>query len=215
MASHATVEPSAQRHDEPRRSWTVFGLMIAAQIMVIIDVSVVNVALPSISDGLHLSATDYQWTVSAYVLLSGGLLLLGGRIADLLNRRRAFLAGVGLFTTASLASGLAQSPIELIVARAAQGAGAALLTPAALSIIMTAYAGRQRQSALAVWGTVGSLGIAAGVLFGGALTSALGWRAVFFITCPSVSPSSSARCVPSPAAARSRARSAASTCPAR
>jgi len=184
MASHATVEPSAQRHDEPRRSWTVFGLMIAAQIMVIIDVSVVNVALPSISDGLHLSATDYQWTVSAYVLLSGGLLLLGGRIADLLNRRRAFLAGVGLFTTASLASGLAQSPIELIVARAAQGAGAALLTPAALSIIMTAYAGRQRQSALAVWGTVGSLGIAAGVLFGGALTSALGWRAVFFINVP-------------------------------
>jgi EmrB/QacA subfamily drug resistance transporter len=118
------------------------------------------------------------------VLLSGGLLLLGGRIADLLNRRRAFLTGVGLFTAASLASGLAQTPLTLILARAAQGAGAALLTPAALSIIMTVYAGRQRQSALAVWGTVGSLGIAAGVLFGGALTSALGWRAVFFINVP-------------------------------
>jgi EmrB/QacA subfamily drug resistance transporter len=158
--------------------------MIAAQFMAILDVSVVNVALPSISDALHLSAADHQWTISAYVLLSGGLLLLGGRIADLLNRRRAFLAGVALFTTSSLVSGLAQTPLTLILARAGQGAGAALLTPAALSIIMTAYAGRQRQTALAVWGTVGSLGIAAGVLFGGALTSALGWRAVFFINVP-------------------------------
>jgi EmrB/QacA subfamily drug resistance transporter len=158
--------------------------MIAAQFMVILDVSVVNVALPSISRALDLSAGQYQWTVSAYVLLSGGLLLLGGRIADLLDRRRAFLAGIGLFTAASLASGLAQTPLALVVSRAAQGAGAALLTPAALSIIMTAYAGRQRQTALAVWGTVGSLGIAAGVLFGGALTSGLGWRAVFFINVP-------------------------------
>ncbi len=170
--------------DEPRRPWTVFALMIAAQFMVILDVSVVNVALPSISSSLQLTAADYQWVISAYVLLSGGLLLLGGRIADLVDRRRAFLAGIGLFTVASLVSGVAQTPLTLILARAAQGAGAALLTPAALSIIMTAYAGRQRQTALAVWGTVGSLGIAAGVLFGGALTSALGWRAVFFINVP-------------------------------
>ena len=207
MSARPTAEPAAPAHehpdtpgghapvghphghpappvDEPRRPWTVFALMIAAQFMVILDVSVVNVALPSISDALHLSAADYQWTISAYVLLSGGLLLLGGRIADLLNRRGAFLTGVGLFTTASLVSGLAQTPLTLILARGAQGAGAALLTPAALSIIMTAYAGRQRQTALAVWGTVGSLGIAAGVLFGGALTSALGWRAVFFINVP-------------------------------
>jgi EmrB/QacA subfamily drug resistance transporter len=178
--------PTTHAHhpDEPRRSWTVFALMIAAQFMVILDVSVVNVALPSISRSLHLSPADYQWTVSAYVLLSGGLLLLGGRVADLLNRRGAFVAGVGLFTVASLTSGLAQAPVQLILSRAAQGAGAALLTPAALSIIMTAYAGRQRQTALAVWGTVGSLGIAAGVLFGGALTSGLGWRAVFFINVP-------------------------------
>ncbi|MGY1833119.1 MFS transporter [Geodermatophilus sp. SYSU D01180] len=181
---HPSTSPTATPVDEPRRSWTVFGLMIAAQVMVILDVSVVNVALPSISRGLHLSAADYQWTVSAYVLLSGGLLLLGGRIADLIERRGAFLAGVGLFTAASLTSALAQAPWMLIVSRAAQGAGAALLTPAALSIIMTAYAGKQRQTALAVWGTVGSLGIAAGVLFGGALTSALGWRAVFFINVP-------------------------------
>jgi EmrB/QacA subfamily drug resistance transporter len=180
---HPAAGPSPSA-DEPRRSWTVFGLMIAAQIMVILDVSVVNVALPSISRGLHLSASDYQWTISAYVLLSGGLLLLGGRIADLINRRSAFLAGIGLFTAASLASGLAQAPWQLIASRAAQGAGAALLTPAALSIIMTTYAGKQRQTALGVWGTVGSLGIAAGVFFGGALTTALGWRAVFFINVP-------------------------------
>jgi EmrB/QacA subfamily drug resistance transporter len=195
-AAHAHPHPQAAHGHAPqppvdpgvdertRRSWAVFGLMIAAQVMVILDVSVVNVALPSIGRGLHLSAADYQWTVSAYVLLSGGLLLLGGRIADLVNRRSAFLAGIGLFTAASLASGLAQAPWMLIASRAAQGAGAALLTPAALSIIMTAYAGRQRQTALGIWGTVGSLGIAAGVLFGGSLTTALGWRAVFFINVP-------------------------------
>jgi EmrB/QacA subfamily drug resistance transporter len=191
MSAHPAVDPATPTHPsptpgagEPRRSWIVFALMIAAQFMVILDVSVVNVALPSISRALHLSPADYQWAISAYVLLSGGLLLLGGRIADLIDRRRAFLAGIGLFTAASLVSGLVQSSLPLIVARGAQGAGAALLTPAALSIIMTAYAGRQRQTALAVWGTVGSLGIAAGVLFGGTLTSALGWRAVFFINVP-------------------------------
>lgn len=199
MTAHpAAVEPTAVQHphahppahpagpalDEARRPWTVFALMIAAQFMVILDVSVVNVALPSISRGLRLSASDYQWVVSAYVLLSGGLLLLGGRIADLFDRRRAFLAGIGVFTAASLVSGLAQTPLTLIASRAAQGAGAALLTPAALSIVLNAYAGRQRQTALAVWGAIGSTGIAAGVLFGGALTSALGWRAVFFINVP-------------------------------
>src|SRR3954466_13172146 len=191
MSAHSAAAPAAPAHpsaelvaDEPRRPWTIFALMNAAQFMVILDVSVVNVALPSISRALRLSSADSQWTISAYVLLSGGLLLLGGRIADLLNRRGAFLTGIGLFTAASLVSGVAQTPLTLILARAAQGAGAALLTPAALSIIMTAYAGRQRQTALAVWGTVGSLGIAAGVLFGGSLTSALGWRAVFFINVP-------------------------------
>ncbi|HZC73192.1 MAG TPA: MFS transporter [Jatrophihabitans sp.] len=200
MSSHVAAEPKSPAHhhhttqpaphaddrgpSEARRPWTVFALMIAAQFMVILDVSVVNVALPSISRGLHLTASDYQWVVSVYVLMSGGLLLLGGRIADLFDRRRAFLTGVTTFTAASLVSGLAQTPATLIAARAGQGAGAALLTPAALSIIMTAYAGRQRQTALAVWGAIGSTGIAAGVLFGGALTSALGWRAVFFINVP-------------------------------
>jgi EmrB/QacA subfamily drug resistance transporter len=198
MPNHPTAAPAPTDHVHPphrppttessaaefRRPWTAFALMIAAQMMVILDVSVVNVALPSISRGLHLSAADYQWTVSAYVLLSGGLLLLGGRVADLLNRRGAFLAGVGLFTAASLASAVAQSPWMLIAARGAQGAGAALLTPAALSIVMTTYSGKQKQAALAVWGAIGSLGIAVGVLFGGALTSALGWRAVFLVNVP-------------------------------
>ena len=177
---------SAAPHDvaAERRSWLTFALMIAAQIMVIIDVSVTNVALPSISRGLHLSSSQYQWTVSAYVLLSGGLLLLGGRIADLFDRRRAFMAGVGLFTTASIVSGLATTPLMLILARAAQGAGAALATPAALSIIMTTYSGHQRQKALAIWGAIGSAGLAIGVLAGGTLTTALGWRAVFFVNAP-------------------------------
>jgi EmrB/QacA subfamily drug resistance transporter len=176
----------AGSHDaaETHRSWLTFALMIAAQIMVIIDVTVTNVALPSISRGLHLSSSQYQWTVSAYVLLSGGLLLLGGRIADLFDRRKAFVTGVGLFTTASIASGLATTPLMLIIARAAQGAGAALATPAALSIVVTTYAGKQQQKALAIWGAIGSAGLAIGVLAGGALTSALGWRAVFFINAP-------------------------------
>jgi EmrB/QacA subfamily drug resistance transporter len=118
------------------------------------------------------------------VLLSGGLLLLGGRLADLVDRRTVFLTGLTLFTGASLASGFAGDATALVLSRSAQGAGAALLTPAALSVVMTTYAGRQRATALAVWGTVASMGIAAGVLFGGILTSAFGWRAVFFVNVP-------------------------------
>src|SRR3954453_3511973 len=158
--------------------------MLAAQVMVVLDVSVVNVALPSIATDLHLTSADYQWAVSAYVLLSGGLLLLGGRMADLFDRRRMFLTGLTVFTLGSLASGLAASPLMLILARGAQGAGAAMLTPAAMSIVVTTYAGRQRATALALWGTVASMGIAAGVLFGGILTTVFDWRAVFFINVP-------------------------------
>jgi EmrB/QacA subfamily drug resistance transporter len=158
--------------------------MLAAQVMVVLDVSVVNVALPSIGADLHFSSADYQWAVSAYVLLSGGLLLLGGRMADLFDRRRMFLAGLALFTGASLVSGFADSALTLVLSRGAQGAGAAMLTPAAMSIVMTTYAGKQRAAALAVWGTIASMGIAAGVLFGGLLTSIFDWRAVFFINVP-------------------------------
>src|SRR6188472_3535153 len=185
--SHAiqtATAPHAADEQAVRRPWTVLGLMLAAQFMVVLDVSVVNVALPSIGADLHFSSSDYQWTVSAYVLMSGGLLLLGGRMSDLFDRRRMFLIGVTLFTGASLVSGLADSALTLIVARGAQGAGAAMLTPAAMSIVMTTYAGKQRAAALAVWGTIASMGIAAGVLFGGLLTSIFDWRAVFFINVP-------------------------------
>ena len=158
--------------------------MLLAQVMVILDVSVVNVALPTIGADLNLSSGDYQWLISAYVLLSGGLLLLGGRLADLFRRRSVFLTGLTLFTAASLISGLSAGALQLILSRAAQGTGAALLTPAALSIIMTTYSGKQRAVALSVWGAIGSSGIAIGVLFGGVLTSWLGWQAVFFINVP-------------------------------
>jgi EmrB/QacA subfamily drug resistance transporter len=185
--THAPAAATGAAHDdqpEQRRPWTVLGVMIMAQLMVILDVSVVNVALPSIGRALDFTSTDYQWTVSAYVLLSGGLLLLGGRLADLLDRRTMFLSGLALFTAASLVSATASSAAALVLSRGAQGAGAALLTPAALSILMSTYAGRQRATALAIWGTVGSLGIALGVLFGGVLTTAFGWRAIFFVNIP-------------------------------
>ena len=185
MSTHVHhSDATSPEEQEKRRPWTVLCLMLAAQFMVVLDVSVVNVALPSIGESLRMSSGDYQWAVSAYVLFSGGFLLLGGRLADLFDRRRMFLTGLGLFTLGSLASGLAGSAFALIASRAAQGTGAAMLTPAAMAIVMTTYAGRQRATALGVWGTVASMGIAAGVLFGGVLTSALDWRAVFFINVP-------------------------------
>jgi EmrB/QacA subfamily drug resistance transporter len=173
-----------EKADEVRRPWTILAVMLMAQLMVILDISVVNVALPSIGKALDFVSADYQWTVSAYVLLSGGLLLFGGRLADLLDRRTMFLSGLTLFTTASMVSATASSATAMILSRGAQGAGAALLTPAALSIIMSTYTGRQRATALGIWGTIGSLGIAMGVLFGGVLTTAFGWRAIFFINVP-------------------------------
>jgi EmrB/QacA subfamily drug resistance transporter len=167
-----------------RRSWAVLVVLCAAQFMVILDVTVVNVALPSIGQALHFAAADLQWVVTAYVLLSGGLVLLGGRASDLVGRRRVYLAGLGLFTTASLASGLAPTASALIAARAGQGLGAALLTPAALSIITAAYSGSQRAAALSIWAAIGSAGAAAGVLAGGMLTTWLGWRSIFLVNVP-------------------------------
>jgi EmrB/QacA subfamily drug resistance transporter len=173
---------AAITHCEP---WSVLLLMLVAQFMVIVDITVVNVALPSIGAALQFtSSADLQWVVTAYVLFSGGLLLLGGRSADLLGRRRVFLAGLVSFAIASLGSGLASSPETLVVARAAQGFGAALLTPAALSIIATTYQGAQRSTALAWWGAVSGAGAAAGVLTGGIVTSLFGWQWVFFINVP-------------------------------
>jgi EmrB/QacA subfamily drug resistance transporter len=166
------------------RPWIVLILLSIAQFMVILDVTVVNVALPSIGSDLSFAPADLQWVVTAYVLFTGGLLLLGGRAADVLGRRPVFLTGLGIFTTASLTSGLAGSPEWLIVSRGAQGLGAALLTPGALSIITTTYTGEQRTKALAIWGAIGGAGAAAGVVLGGVLTSWLGWESVLFINVP-------------------------------
>jgi EmrB/QacA subfamily drug resistance transporter len=167
-----------------RQPWSVLVLLCVAQFMVVLDITVVNVALPSIGADLGFTQTDLQWVITAYVLVAGGLLLLGGRAADLLGRRRVFLAGVVVFTGASLVSGLASSPEMLIAARAAQGLGAALLTPAALSIIVTTYTGPQHTRALAAWGAIASAGAAAGMLFGGMLTTWLSWEWVFLINVP-------------------------------
>jgi len=150
----------------------------------VLDISVVNTALPTIGASLDLQSSDLQWMVTAYLLMSGGGLLLGGRIADLLPRRRVFMAGMLTFTAASFVSGLASGASELIMARGAQGVGAALMTPAALSLIMTTYQGAQRARGLALWGAIGGLGIAGGVIVGGALTTWAGWQAIFWVNVP-------------------------------
>lgn len=173
-----------QPSGEPRQSWAVMSLALVAQVLVVLDISVVNAALPTIGRSLQLNSSDLPWLVTAYLLTSGGGLLLGGRIADLLPRKRVFLAGMTVFTTASLLSGFASSAGELIGTRAAQGLGAALMTPAALSIIMTTYSGTQRAKGLALWGAVGSLSVAAGVLLGGALTTWAGWQLIFWVNVP-------------------------------
>lgn len=175
---------AAEPDNGARKSWTVLALALTAQILVVLDISVVNTALPAIGKSLGLGSSDLQWLVTAYLLLSGGALLLGGRIADLLPRRRVFLTGMTIFTGASLFSGFAGSAGELIAARATQGLGAALMTPAALSLVMTTYSGAQRTKGLALWGAVGSLGVAAGVLFGGALTTWAGWQLIFWVNVP-------------------------------
>src|SRR5258708_29133471 len=167
-----------------RRSWSLLVLLSVAQFMVILDATVVNVALPSIARSLSFGAGGLQWVVTAYVLASGGLVIVGGRAAALVRRRPIFPAGLAVFTAASLASGLAPTAAALIAARAGQGLGAALLTPAALSIITTSYAGAQRAAALGAWGAIGGAGAAAGGLAGGVLTSWLRWRSVFLVNVP-------------------------------
>ena len=168
-----------------RRKWLALALLAAVQFMVVLDIAVVNVALPSIQEDLGFSQENLQWVMSAYALFFGGLLLLGGRSADLLGRRRVFLAGVVVFTLASLGAGLAWSEASLITARSLQGLGAAIISPAALSILSTTFReGRERNIALGVWGAVGGFGAAAGVLMGGVLTDALSWEWIFFVNVP-------------------------------
>jgi EmrB/QacA subfamily drug resistance transporter len=169
---------------DPRRWWAL-ALLCSAFFMVILDVSIVNVALPSIETDLHFSPGDLQWVLSAYALTFGGFLLLGGRTADLLGRRRVFMIGVALFTTASLLCGLSTSEGMLIGARAVQGLGAAILSPSALSIITTTFEeGAERNKALGIWGAMGGSGAAVGVLLGGVLTKWLGWEWIFFVNVP-------------------------------
>ncbi len=166
---------------DPRR-WKALALLCSAFFMVVLDVAIVNVALPTIGQDLHFSRENLQWVVTAYALTFGGFLLLGGRAADLLGRRSVFMVGVALFTLASLACGLAPSEAFLIGARAVQGLGAAIISPAALSIITTTFTeGSERNKALGAWGGVGGSGAAAGVLFGGILTRYLGWEWIFFV----------------------------------
>src|SRR3954451_16381165 len=167
-----------------RHTMALLVLLALAQLMVILDISAVNVALPDLGKDLGIAGGDLGWTVTSYSLVFGSLLLLGGRAADLLGRRRVFLAGLGIFTVASLGSALASSEAVFFAARAAQGLGAALLSPAALSIITTTFQGPERAKALGVWGAVGGAGAAIGVLLGGALTELVDWRAIFLINLP-------------------------------
>jgi EmrB/QacA subfamily drug resistance transporter len=167
------------------RKWWALALLAAAQFVVVLDASVVNVAMPSIAADLQLSQEGLAWLVNAYVLAFGGFLLLGGRMADLLGRRRVFIAGFVLFAVASFAGGLAESGETLIAARALQGLGAAILSPAALSLVMTTFAeGAERNTALGVWGAVAAGGGAAGSLLGGVITQSIGWEWVMWINTP-------------------------------
>jgi EmrB/QacA subfamily drug resistance transporter len=173
---------TAAKHD---RRWSALALIVTAQFMVILDVAIVNVALPSIKSDLGFSETSLQWVISAYAILFGGVLLLGGRLADLLGRRKLFVAGLGLFAVSSLLCGLAWSEGSLIGFRALQGLGGALLAPAALSLLMTTFAeGRERNLALGIYGAASGSGAAAGVLLGGLLTSYLSWSWIFFVNVP-------------------------------
>ena len=167
------------------RRWLALVLLAAAQFVVVLDASIVNVALPSIGSALDFSQDNLSWVVNAYTLTFGGFLLLGGRMADLLGRRRMFILGLVVFAGASLAGGLAQSDVWLIAARAVQGLGAALLSPAALSLVTELFEeGAERNKALGVWGAVAGSGGAAGVLFGGMLTQWAGWEWVLFVNVP-------------------------------
>ena len=178
---HTRKSPAADQQETPKR---LLPLLLVAQLMVILDITAVNIAMPSLAHDLKISGATISWTITAYSLVFGSLLLLGGRAADLLGRRRMFLTGLAIFTISSLASAMAVSATALFAARAGQGLGAAMLSPAALSIITSTYHGQARAKALAAWGAVGGAGAALGVLLGGVLTELVDWRLIFFINLP-------------------------------
>jgi EmrB/QacA subfamily drug resistance transporter len=173
----------AESHAGKSRGVLLFVVLIA-QLMVILDITAVNISLPSLAKDLQLTGSTISWTITSYSLIFGSLLLFGGRAADLLGRRRMFLAGLAVFTASSLASAMAGTAADLFAARAGQGLGAAMLSPAALAIIMTAFQGNQRAKALAAWGAVGGAGAAIGVLVGGVLTEFSDWRMIFYVNLP-------------------------------
>src|SRR4051794_8044927 len=176
------MSPQALSQD---KKWIALALLALAQFVVVLDAAIVNVALPSIGSDLDFSQDNLSWVVNAYTLTFGGFLLLGGRMADLIGRRRMFIAGLVLFSAASLVGGLAQSDIWLVSARAVQGLGAALLSPAALSLVTVLFEeGPDRNKAMGVWGAVAGSGGAAGVLLGGMLTQWAGWEWVLFVNVP-------------------------------
>src|SRR6202789_2779233 len=164
--------------------WVILVIACVAQFMVVLDVSIVNVALPSIGRDLHYSPAGLQWVVNSYVLTFAGFLLLGGRAADLFGRRRVYLFGLGLFTVASLVGGLAQNSAWLTTARAVQGVGGAFLSPATLTIIVTTFSGARMAKALGTWAAVAGAGGAAGSILGGVLTAEISWRWVLFVNIP-------------------------------
>src|SRR6195256_5626078 len=183
MSRRDTSTPPDYEPD-PRR-WQALALVCVAFFMTVLDGTIVTVALPSIKNSLHVSDNTLQWVLIAYTITFGGFLLLGGRAADLLGRRRVFMIGVAIFAAASLACGLSNTIGVLIAARAVQGVGAAIVSPATLSIITTTFEeGSERNKALGIWGAMGGSGAAAGVLFGGILTKYAGWEWIFFVNVP-------------------------------
>src|SRR6266511_3875508 len=165
--------------------WRAFAVLAVSFFMTIVDLTIVNVALPTIGRDLHFSEPNLQWVVTAYGLTFGGFLLLGGRAADLLGRRRILMLGVALFTAASLACGLSTGEAFLIGSRAVQGVGAAIMLPAALSIVMNMFEeGAERNKALGIWGGLGAVGTTVGVIAGGLLTGYAGWQYIFYLNVP-------------------------------
>src|SRR6478609_2537504 len=180
---HSRHQPAVEHAGSATHRW-LLPVLLVAQLMVILDITAVNIALPHIASDLHMSGSTISWTITSYSLIFGSLLLFGGRAADLLGRRRMFLTGLGVFTASSFASALAGSAATLFAARAGQCLGAALLSPAALSVITAGFHGEARAKAQAAWGAVGGAGAAIGVLVGGILTQAADWRTIFYVNIP-------------------------------